>query len=271
MGIEFFDKIFVLNLPERTDRLESVLQELREHDIQASVVDSIKGDPGWSGLLKTMKKIFGISLSKGYKNILVLEDDVRFMAPAKPFLENVLPQLPEHYHCFQLGTNLLSIPTRISENILKISSAYSTHAVAYSREGMELILPLLDQEVAYDILLMKNIQVLGHCYCTFPQLAMQRPGHSDIEGKFVDWQAHSAMTFSMMTKKLQPMEQPKIPCSEGHTWEGVRPLIDSSKMEPQFKHFWGQACDCGRMKIVAESECGCYVKVWEIQIIPVQG
>lgn len=271
MGIEFFDKIFVLNLPERTDRLELILQELRDNEIQATVIDAVKHETGWKGLLLTMKKVFTVSLKDGHKNILVLEDDVQFVAPVKNFLSEVLPQLPERYHCFHLGVNLLSVPTRVSENILRISSAYSTHCVLYSREAMERILPLLDTPIPYDILLMQQIQPMGHCYASLPQLAIQRPGHSDIENKFVDWATHSATTFSMMTKKLQPMEQPKIPCSEGHTWEGVRPLVDPNKMEPQFQRFWGKPCDCGRMKIAAESECGCFVKQWEIQIIANHG
>lgn len=254
MGIEFFDKVFVINLPHRTDRLDVISKELHQHGIEFEVWKAVEGPTGIIGLCHSMKALFNHALEKGYKNIMVLEDDSTFLLPSVPFLKEVIPQLPKDYHCLFLGLNLLSRPTMISNNILKVRESFSTHAVCYSETAMRLILPLLENPAPYDILLRNHIQCLEQCYCTFPMLATQRDGYSDIENKEMSgekgWGKLMATTYAMHTKFIAPMSTEIIYCGpEGHKVNGV-------VVTPFDLGFDGKVCDCKKIKFV-KGQCDC--------------
>lgn len=256
--MNFFDKVFLINLDSRTDRLEIADCHLREQKIEYERFPAVKDDNGIKGLILTMRKLFTECLQRGYKNIMVLEDDAEMLFPAVPFLNEIIPQLPNDYDCFHLGLNLLTDPKRIASNILLIDQSYATHAVCYSKAGMEYILPFLmrDEIQPYDILLMKNVQPNKRCYATFPMLCTQRPDYSDIEKKHMDWSRLMAMTYAMHTKQIQNMSAEFVYCHSGHLMNGVAVQVDPKKHEIQHPELIGKACDCKRC-IYAEELCGC--------------
>lgn len=260
-----FDKVFLINLDSRPDRLEIMDCHLKEHGIEYERFQAIKDANGIKGLILTMQKLFKLCLDKGYQNILVLEDDAEMLFPAVPFLREILPQLPTDYHCFHLGLNLLTQPKRVKPNILQVNTAYATHAVAYSRAGMDYIYPYLMREeiVPYDILLMKEIQPSGRCYATFPMLCTQRTNYSDIENKITDWKTLMAMTYAMHTKNLQRMDEIAY-CNNGHLINWVVISVDPSIHQIQHPELIGKVCDCGKFKY-DEEICGCPgTKDWRV-------
>lgn len=265
---EFFDEVYVVSLLERQDRRDIIKCELDKQGIPFTFFDAVKEDNGILGLVKSMQQLFSLALSKGQERILVLEDDNKFLIPnVKSFLREVMPQLPKDYFTFHLGLNLLTQPTRISENILKVNQSYSTHAIGYQRKSMELILQMLGQVelTAYDIFLRDNIQTYGKSYCTFPMIATQRTNFSDIEGKITNWHDLMVMTYSMHTKNLNSMPAETTPCFNGHLIDGQIPSIDPSKFELQHPELIGRICDCKSLIYQGEEECGCAIKEWRIK------
>jgi len=262
---EFIEKVFLINLDHRTDRLEEMDCHLKEHGMEYERFPAIKDDNGIKGLILTMVELFKVILERGYKNVLILEDDAKFLVPKSiPFLNEVLPQLPQDYYCFHLGCNLIAAPRRISTNILKIDKAYATHAIVYSREAIELILPLLlrDEIVPYDILLMNSIQIYGKSYCTMPMLATQRESYSDIEKSVPVWGQLMATTFAMHTKPLQSMSNEIAYCIGSHKINGFEVTVDPTAVEnfnqnPDLK---GKVCDCKKFIYDGEDLCGCAIK-----------
>jgi GR25 family glycosyltransferase involved in LPS biosynthesis len=205
MNFDSIDKTILINLDERTDRLAVADEHLKECGIEYERFPAIKHDNGAHGLLDSMDKIFKDCIEKEYKNVLILEDDNFFVIPPVPFLNEILPQLPDDYHCLYLGVNLLQRPVRHSANILRIRSGYATNAILYSLEAMKLILPLITKQpiLPYDILLMKEMQQVYHkCYCTYPNLCLQRAGYSDIEKKEIDWGKMCSFTYNSHTFNL---------------------------------------------------------------------
>lgn len=262
--MNFFDKVFLINLDSRPDRLEIIDCHLKEQGIEYERFPAIKDDNGIKGLILTMRQLFKLCLERGYQNVMILEDDAKMLFPAVPFLREAIPQIPTNYHCFHLGLNLLTEPKRISPNILQINTSYATHAVCYSRAGIEFIAPLLEREeiVPYDILLMKEVQPVQRCYATFPMLCTQRTNYSDIEKKDTNWEALMAMTYSMHTKNLQSMNEIAY-CNNGHLINWVVPIVDPKLFEVQNNELMGKPCDCGRF-IYSEEECGCSIKEWRV-------
>lgn len=257
---EFCDKVVVINLDSRVDRMTAMDCQLKEFGIEYERFPAIKDENGIKGLCLTMHKLFSEALKTRVLNLCVLEDDCKFLLPPIPFLEFVLPQLPKDYLCFHLGLNLLTKPTLISQNILRIESSYSTHTIIYSRKAMEMILPLLEREevVPYDILLMKEIQIYSKNYCCYPMLANQKEGWSDIENKIIDWGKLMSMTFNMHTKNLNNnfMAIETTPCNRGHLINGIAPVVDPKILNTQNVGLIGKVCDCRRF-IYDERKCSC--------------
>lgn len=202
--MKYFDEIFVVSLPDEVGekRMEATGVHLQEQDISYFLWEATKDENGVVGLLKSMHSLFSYSIGMGYKNTLILEDDNNFLLPFWPAMDEIWPQLPKNYHCLFLSCNLLNRPERVSENILRIGSSYSTNAIVYSLEAMKLILPLIEANptLAFDIILMKFLQPIGKCYACFPMLSNQRAGYSSIEKREIDWAAYQSQSFATYTK-----------------------------------------------------------------------
>lgn len=205
MFLDFFDEVYVINLPHRVDRRMEMQEELDKAGIPFTFFEATKDDNGVKGLVETMKRLFRHCLDKRQANVVILEDDVKFLVENPvAFLKEVLPQLPKDYQLFHLGLNLLAPPKRISANILKIVDCYSTHAICYSAEGMKICLERLEEVPVqpYDIFVRSEMLCRGASYCTFPMLATQRESYSDIENGFPPWGKLMAMTYAQMTRNI---------------------------------------------------------------------
>lgn len=204
--MKLFDHIAVVSLGNEIGRQRmSVLDpHLKEHGIEYVKFEAIENENGVVGLLQSMKELFTSCIKMGIRNILVLEDDSNFRVPFWPFIEQVWPQVPSDYQCLFLACTLMSRPTRISDNILRIESSYCTNAIVYTLDAMKAILPLIEKypTTAYDVTLMKHLQPEEKCYCTYPQMCYQRSGYSSIEKKEMDWESYQSHAFNTYTKGI---------------------------------------------------------------------
>lgn len=268
MFLNFFDEVYVLNLPHRTDRLDQMTEELNRHGIPFTVWSAVY-NPGLGahGLIDTMKSVLRHIVEKRQQNVIILEDDATFLInnPAA-FLKAILPQVPRDYHLLMLGLNLLSRPVRMSENILKVIDSYSTHAIAYSLEGARIALERLEkvQPMPYDIFIRQELLPLMASYCTYPMMATQRKSYSDIEKGEPKWHELMIMSYNMHTKNMSYMAQEIAYCIETHQINGTTPAVDSGVFEIQNKDLVGKSCDCGRF-VYDEDKCPtCNGDKWKI-------
>jgi GR25 family glycosyltransferase involved in LPS biosynthesis len=268
MLLNLFDEVYVINLPHRIDRRVEMEDQLMAHGIPFTIFPAIY-DPenGIRGLVETMKVLCRHILDKDQKNVIILEDDAQFLV-GNPvaFLKEILPQVPANYHLLYLGLNLLTRPTRMSENILKVADCYSTHAIAYSQDAVRLVLERLEQVSLkpYDIFMREEVLGHGRAFCTFPMLATQRDSFSDIEKKVPDWGRLMALTFSMHTKNLPIMAQEIAQCIHGHCIDGNIPYVNDLQFETQHPDLVGRTCDCGRF-VYSEGKCPtCSGEKWKI-------
>lgn len=204
--MNYFDKIFVVSLDNEVGRrrMEILSDHFGEHEIEFERWDATENSNGVIGLLYSMKRLFLHCIKNEWTNVLVFEDDAVLKVGFWNFIKEVWDQVPSDYHCVKLGTNLLRKPIKYSSNLLQVKSSYATHAIVYSLEAMKLIVEAIDRNpyLAYDILLMKEIEPLNKVYCTYPQICFQRPGYSSIEKDFKDWESISAFSYNAYTKNL---------------------------------------------------------------------
>jgi len=184
----FFDRIFVVNLPTRNDRLLATMNELNKFNIPFSLVEAISHDKGAEGLKITMLKLFNECINAGYKNILVFEDDVEFVSDkVNETMDLAVQQLPENYHILYLGCQPThGYPRFYSDNLLPVTGAFATHACGYSLLAMKSLVAL-DMQAPIDNFIVRVLQPENKCYQTYPFLASQREGFSDIGKAEISW------------------------------------------------------------------------------------
>lgn len=185
-----FSKTYLINLPERKDRLQKSTDELNKYNIPFEVFEATKHEDGRIGIFLTLKKMFEQAIGKNYKKpILSLEDDVRFLANPNLIMNDVMSQLPADFHMLFLGCNHNApLTQKYSDCLIKVTKAKALHAVVYSMEAIELLLPHMEKfEKSIDRTTRDVLQPLGKSYCTYPMIATQYNGYSDIEGEDVDY------------------------------------------------------------------------------------
>lgn len=105
--IDFFNRIYVLNLPERTDRLKYIKQEMTRIDMpfesdKVRLFPAIKPknkEPfvklGSKGCFLSTLKILKESREENLKNLLILQDDAQFLPTFQDHEASLVSQLRE--------------------------------------------------------------------------------------------------------------------------------------------------------------------------------
>lgn len=190
MWQNFFDEIYVINLLKREDRLLQITKDFEEYAIPFTRVSAIEDENGARGLRDTMSQLFTEAIAKGYKHILVFEDDCKIVVDKIWFnmtMENIVAQLPENYHlCFLGGQASQKFSHFYSPNLIPVNMYFATHSVIYSLQGMKEIMAR-QMDFPIDNWMVKEIQPMGHCYTCHPLLCSQYEGYSDIGKNVINW------------------------------------------------------------------------------------
>jgi hypothetical protein len=199
---DFFPRIVLLNLPERTDRLIEATEELNKQNIPFELVNAIKNEKGAEGLRDTMVKLFKECIENGTERLLVFEDDVEWLDfDVAGTMDAVIQQLPDNFRLLYLGSQCSRGFTHYhSPNLLPVIGAFATHACAYSLKVMKECVGRIGSPI--DNWLCDEIQPLGDCYQTFPMLASQRDGFSSIGGQFFSWKPFLEQRFDQKIAEL---------------------------------------------------------------------
>jgi len=193
MWTDFFDKIYVVNLAKRTDRMQQAKEQLEKYNIPFERFEAVEDSDGAKGLLFTMQMIFQNAINSNYKNILVFEDDLDIIEPTiNEVMEDVIKDLPPKYEIIFLGCQLCRIPTQwYGNNLLNVQSAFATHAAMYSLAGIKKIMSR-NFFFPIDNSIVQQIQPDGNCYATYPILVSQIVTKSDIytSETVMDWKKY---------------------------------------------------------------------------------
>jgi GR25 family glycosyltransferase involved in LPS biosynthesis len=174
-------KAYCVNLKERPERwVEFQTQKL---PFEVERFEAIKATPGWVGCTRSyvevMKKIDGPTL--------VMEDDCLFLESWE-FVEGIMTQLPYNWDCLYLGATLNEPLEKFSENLYKLKRGWTTHAILYRDARIpEFIVRNAEMVRKIDVFLELEVQPRFNCFITYPLVATQRPGYSDIINREQDY------------------------------------------------------------------------------------
>ena len=184
---EFFDKVVVLT----TSRRKRCEAELAKYGIEAEFVQSVVAESPFVSFNRSMGRLVTEFTKSELRNILILEDDIVFQN--MELLDVVLDELSmTHWDLFYMGGNYHNKPSakrpdHISEHLRHIYNAWTTHAVAYRRDVASWIHRNYNRSDMYDAYLDEQVLNRFYAVASFPLLAVQEQGHSDLWGREVDY------------------------------------------------------------------------------------
>lgn len=197
----YFDKIYLINLDKRTDRLEKCNEEFtkicstftRVSAIDGStlglVLDNNNGAVRWNSgayaLVKTTINILQDAIDNNYQRILIFEDDIEFTPLFNIIFQDYIDTLPEKYDLAFFGITHTGCPNMYNTHWDRIRSAFSCHAYSVGKHILptyKRLLENLDKPIDY----YTNI-IIGsrmNSFATHKKLVYQINGYSDIEGDY---------------------------------------------------------------------------------------
>jgi GR25 family glycosyltransferase involved in LPS biosynthesis len=204
-AFEYFDKVFLINLDKRKDRLDRCNDIFEKNNVKdlverfpGIVPDPSDDIPYTKDTEKIKVPLYGCLLShvniikkakaEGLKSILVFEDDVDFINIDS--IEKSVDQLKNRdWSLFYLGANTHVPIEKVDENLLILKKGYATHAVAYHESFYDYFIDSFEQKKIHiiDVWLSDFGQENFKSYCTFPITAVQVSNHSDIHDAFADY------------------------------------------------------------------------------------
>jgi len=199
-------KAYVLNLPHRSDRWNDLKKEfdgkcelIKADCVILDIEDKVKR--GYHGVAYTHIQLIKDAKERGDKTLLILEDDCAMVDNTSwgkwLRLKQWCDSNMEHWEIFNPGAILYSRVDdviRFDEMFLcKIWSGGGSHFIYFNVD--KVYQKILDWEIEkIDIDLYYTTRF--NCWTSYPTLAMQREGHSDIQGFHRSWWGHLAMTKS---------------------------------------------------------------------------
>lgn len=200
----FFDAIFCINLPRRTDRRQHAEAEFAKIGIQPIFVNGVDGSAiddrlvissdgtpvskGDIGCVLSHIKVLRGANNLELNNYLVFEDDCVFKENFNEVIHGCLQQVPGDWDLLYLGTSFNGDKINVNPGVVTGHRMFTTHAMGVSCSIYDKLYErwkLLDEKVD---LAVAELQPYIGTYAFDPILVGQAPGFSDIQNKDVNYQ-----------------------------------------------------------------------------------
>lgn len=215
--VEFFDRIYVLNLPHRVDRLRKIEKELEQFGMpftprKVELFSAIRPDSaepftsiGYKGCYLSHLAVLKQAREQQLNNVLILEDDLKLLETFESYEEKVVAQLQNThwdmiYFGYKSSTPVNSVPD--SSSVLQPCprEVLDAHMYAVNHQAFDRLINFLEAllqrppghllcgPIPYDgalnVFQWQNLDIAR--LITVPILGVQRGMRSDINPLWVD-------------------------------------------------------------------------------------
>ena len=179
--MKFFDRIVVINLKRRKDRLEQFTQEAERIGFEFEVHEAIDGkainlDPIVAGRLSHIQVLRSIGRDE---RVLICEDDAIFREDFNESLDSYMADLPEDWDIFYLGA-LKVTTTPVNKHWVRQVETTGTQAYCVKPEQVDLFLHIAREGEKWIDVAYRMWSDRTKAYVASPDLVIQSEGFSDL-------------------------------------------------------------------------------------------
>lgn len=199
---KYIDHIFYINLERRQDRrtqIEDILKEYEIEHISERFPAIDYPNKGIVGCMYSHLETIKLAKHRGYKNILILEDDFYF-ENSKEEIENKLAHFfrtIKTYDVLMFSHNLKQYLETHDPDIRRVIEASTASAYIINESYYDTLIelykeyaPVLEETMMHWIYandqIWKSLQKHDNWYCFTERIGRQRPGHSDNSKCYID-------------------------------------------------------------------------------------
>ena len=188
---EFFDRVALINLDRRTDRLSRFLSQaisLGIEFVRYSAIDAEAcGITGQRACAASHRQVIADALADGVERLFIFEDDAGFDAQFNAKFDHISKVVPDDWQMLYLGSWPYSIIDVGIKGLKKTQGNITTHAYGAKNEIFDRLIEgsLKSQhpiDVAYGLLHREIVT-----YMASPSIVTQLPDFSDIRKRNVDY------------------------------------------------------------------------------------
>lgn len=192
----FFDKIYCVNLDQRTDKWEVCSKIFSDEGLVVERFSAVDGKqlpargrllPGELGCSASHANILRDMIKNNYSKILVLEDDVEFVKHVQAVFMEKHESIPDDWDMLYLGGNHIEDPVKLNGWISRIRKTYTTSHYGIKLAMAKKIVDHIEKSPVQVDVLYTQFQRTSNCYVFNPAIAWQRACVSDIHNVFVDY------------------------------------------------------------------------------------
>ncbi len=199
--MEHIPYIVYINLERRTDRRQQIETELIEYELPFERFSAIYNRFGIVGCTQSHLEVLKLAKKRGYKSILILEDDFTFLVSRQEF-EDEMVQLFHNQNDFDvcmLAYNLFeSMDIQGFPFLRKVLNAQTASAYIVKEHYYDVLIQLYE----YAIPLLKRtaehwnyandqcwkvLQAKDNWICTTTRIGKQRDGYSDNANEYTSY------------------------------------------------------------------------------------
>jgi GR25 family glycosyltransferase involved in LPS biosynthesis len=185
---QVFELGYVINLDERTDRLQECEKEWYKINYYPERFSAIKNQHGPTGCYLSHLKLLQKARDEN-KNIIIFEDDVYFEDDCRDVIEKSLDELYNtEWDMMYWGGNILRPFYQVSPHLARLSHCQSTHCYSVSKRFLPQLVEIVEKNpMILDCLYADIVVPNFKAYIVVPMLASQRSSYSDIENKIMTY------------------------------------------------------------------------------------
>jgi glycosyl transferase family 25 len=199
---KFIDKIIYINLNKRTDRKELIEKELNRFGLPFERYAAIETHGfGTLGCGLSHLNVLKLAKERGYRNVLILEDDFTFLVNKQQFEEELTSFFVSNinYDVCMISYSLIHHQETQYDFLFKVieaqtASGYIVHANYFDAliELYELAMPLLEQTKEHwnyaNDQVWRQYQPRHTWVCFKTRIGKQRAGYSDNAEMIMDYE-----------------------------------------------------------------------------------
>ena len=215
-----------INLKEREEKRKWMVKQAKKQNIKLHFYTAELHQNPKRGCLESHLSVIKNALKEGHKYLFILEDDALFKNKLKD-----LPEPPENWDMLYLGGTVKHVFSKDLNEKKKSSwirmTCWTTHAYILNLTNKDLIDEILKSEeegpeMEIDRYYVNKIHQKYKAYMVNPMACIQKSGHSDIEGRKVE--------YSFMEKSMYGLRKPNYEITEEGAYKLKLPDIPFDKL-----------------------------------------